>query len=183
MAWCRVGRQAEASTLATLSSAVRNRRSWPLLALVAAMNSCSGLARRRSKSICVLTMSRSGLMSNGLNCCGDSCWIQYSITLALGDRPPLSTSAPALISGALCATASQKRARAWRAPSRPPCNRPWASTTAFIAPALVPLMPSKSTRPSSSRASSTPQVKAPCAPPPCRARLRGRDLRARKNMA
>src|SRR5438093_5628115 len=32
-------------------------------------------------------------------------------------------------------------------------------------------MPSKSMRSSSSRRSSTPQVKAPCAPPPCNARL------------
>src|SRR5262249_23606955 len=44
---------------------------------------------------------------------------------------------------------------------------------AFTAPAEVPEMPSISRRPSSSSWSSTPQVKAPCAPPPCRARLIG----------
>ena len=43
--------------------------------------------------------------------------------------------------------------------------------TALIAPADVPEMPSIFSRPSSSRWSSTPQVKAPCAPPPCSARL------------
>src|SRR2546423_1131622 len=43
--------------------------------------------------------------------------------------------------------------------------------TAFIAPADAPEMPSISNRPSSSNWSSTPQVKAPCAPPPCSARL------------
>src|SRR5579885_2497462 len=40
-----------------------------------------------------------------------------------------------------------------------------------MAPALVALMPSRARRSSSSRRSSTPQVKAPCAPPPCSARL------------
>src|SRR2546427_714456 len=49
--------------------------------------------------------------------------------------------------------------------------KPWARATAFMAPALVPLMPSKTRLPSSSSASSTPQVRAPCEPPPCRARL------------
>ena len=48
---------------------------------------------------------------------------------------------------------------------------PEANTVAFIAPALVALMPSNPMRSSSSRRSRTPQVKAPCAPPPCRARL------------
>src|SRR5829696_5076601 len=43
-------------------------------------------------------------------------------------------------------------------------------TVAFMAPALVALMPSNAIV-SSSRRSSTPQVKAPCAPPPWRARL------------
>ena len=40
--------------------------------------------------------------------------------------------------GQLRPTAAQKSASAWRAPSRPPCCHPWASTTAFIAPALLP---------------------------------------------
>src|SRR5579871_5853822 len=40
-----------------------------------------------------------------------------------------------------------------------------------MAPALVALTPSMLTRGSSSNRSSTPQVKAPWAPPPCRARL------------
>src|SRR3954454_8867762 len=44
-------------------------------------------------------------------------------------------------------------------------------TVAFMAPALVALMPSNSIVSSSRRRSSTPQVKAPCAPPPWRARL------------
>ncbi|MCY1536258.1 hypothetical protein D9M68_717060 [compost metagenome] len=39
-----------------------------------------------------------------------------------------------------------------------------------MAPALVPLMPAISSVSSSSRRSSTPQVKAPWEPPPCRAR-------------
>src|SRR5947209_12015483 len=40
-----------------------------------------------------------------------------------------------------------------------------------MAPALVALMPSNSIRPSSMIRSSTPQAKAPWAPPPCRARF------------
>src|SRR5690554_5587511 len=40
-----------------------------------------------------------------------------------------------------------------------------------MAPALVPLTASMAMRPSSRSRSSTPQVKAPCEPPPCRARL------------
>src|SRR3712207_4582405 len=40
-----------------------------------------------------------------------------------------------------------------------------------MAPAEVALMPSSAMRSSSSSRSSTPQVKAPCAPPPCRARF------------
>ena len=40
-----------------------------------------------------------------------------------------------------------------------------------VAPALLPLRPSTWRRGSSSKASSTPQVNAPCAPPPCKARL------------
>src|SRR5690349_1371469 len=43
-----------------------------------------------------------------------------------------------------------------------------------MAPALVPLMPSMTSRPSSRRRSSTPQVKAPCVPPPWSAKLTAR---------
>ncbi len=47
-----------------------------------------------------------------------------------------------------------------------------------MAPALVALMASMESRPSSSSLSSTPQAKAPCAPPPCSARLTGFVLAA-----
>src|SRR5712671_4898530 len=67
----------------------------------------------------------------------------------------------------------QNSESAFFAPPRPPVAIPDASTVAFIAPALVALMPSIPMRSSSSRRSRTPQVKAPCAPPPCKARLRG----------
>src|SRR5882672_6925197 len=60
---------------------------------------------------------------------------------------------------------------AW-APARPPSVRPAASATALTAPALVPLIQPTLIVSSSSRRSSTPQVKAPCAPPPSSARLR-----------
>src|SRR5271170_5379081 len=57
------------------------------------------------------------------------------------------------------------------APSRPPAAKPSANTTALTAPALVPVMPSKLSRFSSRRRSSTPQLKAPWLPPPWSARL------------
>jgi hypothetical protein len=69
------------------------------------------------------------------------------------------------------AAPSQNTRRRSRAPSAPPRRQPSASATAFIAPALAPEMAAISSRPSSNRASSTPQVKAPWAPPPCRARF------------
>src|SRR5579883_1628200 len=65
----------------------------------------------------------------------------------------------------------QKRSSAARAPAAPPLWKPCARMAPFIAPALAPLIPSISTRSSSSRRSSTPQVKAPCVPPPWSARL------------
>ena len=52
------------------------------------------------------------------------------------------------------------------APSAPPAAWPSASTAAFIAPAEVPETPSIFSHGSSSRRSITPQVKAPCEPPP-----------------
>ena len=64
----------------------------------------------------------------------------------------------------------QNRMRSARAPSRPPWTRPQASSTALTAPALAPLMVSKSKVSCSSRRSRTPQVKAENEPPPCRAR-------------
>ena len=79
------------------------------------------------------------------------------------------------------ATVPQNRAsdrarlrRAAAAPARRPAPTP------FMAPALVPQTAAMSMPPSSSSRSSTPQVKAPCAPPPWSARLsRGRAVRCR----
>src|SRR5262245_35671578 len=68
------------------------------------------------------------------------------------------------------ATAFQKLSSASRAPSAPPCAWPATRTAAFIAPAEVPEIPSMRSHGSSSRRSSTPHVKAPCAPPPCSAK-------------
>jgi hypothetical protein len=68
-------------------------------------------------------------------------------------------------------TANQKAASRFWASSRPPLIKPSASITALTAPAEVPEMPSIASRSSQSNCSSTPHVKAPCAPPPCKARL------------
>src|SRR5271165_1037318 len=51
-------------------------------------------------------------------------------------------------------------------------------TAAFIAPAEVPETASMSSQGSSRKRSSTPQVKAPCEPPPCRARSTSTGARA-----
>ena len=65
----------------------------------------------------------------------------------------------------------QKSCSVSRAACGPPAAMPDANATAFIAPALVALIASMSSRPSSSTQSIMPQTKAPCAPPPCRAKL------------
>src|SRR5215471_12662749 len=72
--------------------------------------------------------------------------------------------------GLYCAAAlvaDQNFSRHLRASAGPPRAIPSASATAFIAPALVPLTAAMWRRSSSS----TPQVKAPCEPPPCKASL------------
>ena len=74
------------------------------------------------------------------------------------------------LNAAADATRSQYASRAARAPDAPPLVQPSASTAAFMAPAEVPEMASIWSHGSSSRRSRTPQVKAPCEPPPCRAR-------------
>ena len=71
----------------------------------------------------------------------------------------------------LLLTARQNSASLLSASAGPPRARPSASITALTAPADVPETPSITSRPSLKRCSSTPQVKAPCAPPPCSARL------------
>src|SRR5215831_6763369 len=74
------------------------------------------------------------------------------------------------LSSAAFDTRRQKFSSATRAPSAPSSAWPSTSTAAFIAPAEVPEMPSIRSHGSSSRRSRTPQVKAPCAPPPCSAK-------------
>ena len=63
----------------------------------------------------------------------------------------------------------QKVSSRLRAPSIPPSSQPCTNTTAFMAPALAPVIASTPRRPSSRRASSTRHVRAPCPPPPCTA--------------
>src|SRR4051794_40807942 len=74
--------------------------------------------------------------------------------------------------GAIRLNCSQKWSRRRRASGLPPARRPAATTVAFPAPALAPLMASKVRYSSSSKRSRTPHVKAPREPPPWRARER-----------
>src|SRR5262245_42812793 len=78
------------------------------------------------------------------------------------------------------ATACQTARSLARAPVRPSSRSPAARAAALTAPALVALIQAMSRLASSSRRSSTPQVKAPCAPPPSSARLS--CCRCRRNM-
>ena len=74
------------------------------------------------------------------------------------------------LSNAASETRRQNCSSAALAPSAPPAAWPLMRTAAFMAPAEVPEMPSISSLGSSKRRSRTPQVKAPCAPPPWSAR-------------
>src|SRR5690606_1691075 len=151
----------------------------------------STLSQRRtaSKSTASAITWRKGLRFSGLNWYGDSTRLAMSMYSPSGVQlaaaaPNSAPNMPPFIgfSRADAPTLDQKASNASRAAVRPPAINPAAMTTALIAPALAPLMPAISRRSSSSSRSSTPQVKAPCAPPPCRARstcLRGRaDRRA-----
>ena len=91
----------------------------------------------------------------------------------LSDQRPSSRSRGVRCSGlnsAALATRAQKTSSAARAPGAPPSAQPSASTAAFMAPAEVPEIASIRSHDSSSRRSRTPQVKAPCEPPPCSAK-------------
>jgi len=79
---------------------------------------------------------------------------------------------------AASATRRQNVFNAALAPAAPLAVKPAASTTAFIAPADVPDMPSMRSHGSSMSRSSTPQVNAPCEPPPCSARSTSTGSRA-----
>ncbi len=98
------------------------------------------------------------------------------MVLLAGEKPPTSISAWNEASPVMrfqnCASCS-------RAASRPPPARPEASSAALIAPALAPLIVSKSTPGSSSKRSITPQENAENVPPPCSASdsLRGGQTR------
>jgi hypothetical protein len=112
-------------------------------------------------------------------------WLYLPVEGAYGDRPdepkperdePFELPKAACIGNDAAATALQSASSFCLAPSRPFSASPCASASAFIAPALAPLTPSKPRFSSSSRRSRTPQVNAPRAPPPCRARFRVRRL-------
>ena len=85
-------------------------------------------------------------------------------------REALPLSAPMSITLRHTWASATRAPSAGSVPSSSALAQPCASATALTAPALVPLMASKCRRPSASSVSSTPQVKAPWAPPPCRAR-------------
>src|SRR5262249_46407576 len=169
-----VGRQADASTQSTLISRRRKRRGKPVAISVAAISSSGpGVVRRSAKSICASSSLREGSKPRGLKSEGENrlatCANAFDLEMPANQGLLRNRSGtPAL------ATASHTALSFTRAAARPPSARPAASATALTAPALVPLSQPGSIVSSSSSRSSTPQVKAPCAPPPSSARLRSR---------
>src|SRR4029077_12619109 len=154
-------------------------RTLPVCTLVAAMKTLmSWQARTAFSSKCRRSSSRSGSNFSGLRCHGVSVrWIR-SAHSAPGESsrfqlPCRRSSGVRWIGLAtdIAPSSPQKARSAARAPRPPPCDQPCSRMASFMAPALVPLTASNASLPSSIRASSTPQVKAPCEPPPCRARL------------
>src|SRR6476660_9022628 len=160
-------------------SSRRNTCSSPLFTLVADTNSCTSLQpRTASKSTKRSMRSFSGLMLSGLKSYGDryldSAFIHRPIGVSsIGQNENRRSTARRCTSGRLppMLAARQNSARRLRASFGPPRASPSASMIALTAPADAPEMPSIVSRPSSSRWSSTPQVNAPSAPPPCKARL------------
>src|SRR3984885_1908403 len=154
-------------------------RTRPVCTLVAEIKICrSALARSASKSTNRSNKSLSGLILSGLTSYGekhrDSASNQACTGVPSSGVNDNSRSITARCKAArlpLVEAARQKSASRFCASSRPPRVRPSASITAFTAPADVPEMPSMTSRSSHSNCSSTPQVKAPWAPPPCSARL------------
>ena len=126
-----------------------------------------------------------GSCASELACAGDIDCAQRIIHCARRRQlraVPVS-QAPRVPRHRLRPSALQNLASVARAPSRPPSSRPCTSSSAFIAPALAPLTATIGLARCSSSASSTPQVNAPCAPPPCSASPIGaRCARARENI-
>ena len=121
---------------------------------------------KREKSTAAFIALRSGSISKGSNCPGDSDG-PNATEVPTDENPPISINERNEPSSA---TRFQNRASRERAPSRPPSTNPHASNTALTAPALAPLMVSSSMVVSSKSRSRTPHVKAPNEPPPCSAR-------------
>ena len=173
-----VGRQAEASITSGVTSALRNTRPRPVRTLVAVMNSLIG-----ARASCVKSTLSARILAQRVEPArvevvgreqargevhGDEGGREVERPAAEQDieRAALerAVAAPNRIPGA------RRRSSAARAAGAPPAAWLATITAAFMAPAEVPEMPSICSQGSSSNRSSTPQVKAPCAPPPCRAR-------------
>ncbi|CCE04536.1 hypothetical protein BRAS3843_1080025 [Bradyrhizobium sp. STM 3843] len=170
------GGQLDASSTSGVMSALRNICWPPSRTRVAAISSRGAAALcSASKLMDPASRSRSGSRSRGLKRPARRCGPNETEALA-GEKPPSSMTER---NEASLVMRFQNCASSWRAPSRPPSARPLASSAALIAPALAPLIVSKSQAGSSNRRSSTPQAKADNVPPPCSASesLRGGQTR------
>ncbi len=157
-AWNTVGRQAEAISMSIVSSGRRKMRTLPVRHVGGGdeqLQIVGWRAAPRNRSA-RSTTSRSGLMSSGLSLGRRETGSRRlcNIVAARRRRIPEGRSAVeqhrAAASGSSPSrlTAAPELRRAARgAPSAPPSRKPSARSTAFIAPALVPLMPSMSKPP------------------------------------
>ncbi len=97
---------------------------------------------------------------------------ELALHLTLGNLSVRYQATQSAKRGSLIApTCPQSESRVSRAACAPPLIMPTSNAAAFGAPELMPEIAAISTRGSSNSRSSTPQVNAPCAPPPCSARL------------
>ena len=173
-----VGRQAEASITSGVTSALRNTRPRPVWTLVAVMNSLIGALRQlrevdalgqhlaqRVEPARVEVVGREQARGQVH---GDEHGrvVKRPAAEQHVERPALERARPR----GLGHPAPEGIQGGARAPARRPAAWPATITAAFIAPAEVPEIPTMCSHGSSSSRSSTPQVKAPCEPPPCRAR-------------
>ena len=173
-----VGRQAEASRTSGVMASFLNTLPRPVRTLVAVMKSLIGARASSSKSISLGQNFAQRIAAHRVQIVGrhqarhevhgdiDRRRIQRPAAEQHVEWPAperaearrLGDAAPEILERRFARR--RRRLSAW----------PWTSTAAFIAPADVPEMPSISSHGSSSSRSSTPQVKAPCDPPPCSAR-------------
>src|SRR5260370_22755578 len=177
--WNTMGREDEAMTTSAVIFSRGKIRRRPVKTLVAETKSLRlqddrSMSKATKRSI----RSLSGLILSGLKSYGDQKRDRASNQACAGEPSyGMNASSRSVTVRSrsdkwpLVLTARQRAARRLRASCGPPRVKPSASTTALMAPADAPDMPSFLMPGSASSLCTTPQLQAPWAPPPCSARL------------